>query len=71
MCEQSEGSLIPLVAWRVRYLRSLQTAAVPENARRAQQSQSKKRKIDKKLAAKPGRPAGSGKRRGKTRAAGA
>jgi hypothetical protein len=71
MCEQSEGSLVPLVAWRVRYLRSLQTAALPENARTAPQAQSKKRKITAKPAVKPTRPARSVKRGGKTSAAGA
>jgi hypothetical protein len=71
MCEQSEGSLVPLVAWRVRYLRSLQTAALPENARTAAKSQSKKRKFTAKSAAKPARSARSVKRGGKTSAAGA
>jgi len=71
MCEQSEGSLVPLVAWRVRYLRFLQTAALPENARTAAQSNSKKRKIEAKSAAKSTRPARSVKRGGKTSAAGA
>jgi hypothetical protein len=72
MCEQSEGSLVPLVAWRVRYLRSLQTAALPENARTAAaQSKSKKRKFTAKSAAKPARSARSAKRGGKTSAAGA
>jgi len=69
MCEQSEGSLVPLVAWRVRYLRSLQSAALPESARTS--AQSKKRKSEAKSAAKPTRPARSAKRGGKTSAAGA
>jgi hypothetical protein len=71
MCEQSEGSLVPLVAWRVRYLRSLQTAALSENARTAQQAQSNKQKVEGKSAAKPTHPARSVKRGGKTSAAGA
>ncbi len=67
MCEQSEGSLVPLVAWRVRYLRSLQTAAAPENARPAPNVKSKRpAKLSK--AARPARPAKSS---GKTSAAGA
>ena len=69
MCEQSEGSLVPLVAWRVRYLRSLQTAALPENARTA--AQSKTRKLEAKSTVKPKSPARSAKRGGKTSAAGA
>jgi hypothetical protein len=69
MCEQSEGSLVPLVAWRVRYLRSLQTATLPENARTAPDS--RKRKIEAEPAAKSTRPARSVKRGGKTSAAGA
>lgn len=69
MCEQSEGSLVPLVAWRVRYLRSLQTAPLPENTRTATQSKSKKRKLEVKSPANPAH-AGSLKRR-KTSAAGA
>jgi hypothetical protein len=71
MCEQSEGSLVPLVAWRVRYLRSLHTAAVPESARRAPQSKSKIRKIEAKPATRPTRAAQSAKRGGKASAAGA
>jgi hypothetical protein len=71
MCEQSEGSLVPLVAWRVRYLRSLQTAVLPENARSAPQSQSRKRKIEATPAAKSTRPGRSVKRGGRTSAAGA
>ena len=69
MCEQSEGSLVPLVAWQVRYLRSLQTGALPENARTS--TQSKKRKIEAKSAAKPTPPARSTKRGRKKSAAGA
>ena len=69
MCEQSEGALVPLVAWRVRYLRSLQTAALPGNARTP--AQSKKRKIQAKSAAKFTRTARSAKRGGKTSTAGA
>ena len=69
MCEQSEGSLVPLVAWQVRYLRSLQTGALPENARTS--TQSKKRKIEAKSTATPTRATRSSKRGGKTSAAGA
>jgi hypothetical protein len=71
MCEQSEGSLVPLVAWRVKYLRSLQTSVLPENARTARQSKSTKRKIEATPAAKSSRAARSAKRPGKTSAAGA
>ena len=60
MCEQSEGSLVPLVAWRIRYLRSLQTASLPENARTP--AQSKKRKIEVESDAKTTRMARSIKR---------
>jgi len=67
MCEQSEGSLVPLAAWRVRYLRSLLTAPMPEKARTAPQSISKK----KKLEAKPARAIRSAKPGGKTSAPGA
>ncbi len=68
MCEQSEGSLVPLVAWRVRYLRSLQTEPLPEKPRTAPQSKSKKRT---KLAVKSTRANRSAKGGGKTSAAGA
>jgi hypothetical protein len=71
MCEQSEGSLVPLVAWRVRYLRSLQTASLPENARTVAKAQARKRKVEAKPAAKSARPARPAKRGGKTWAAGA
>jgi hypothetical protein len=71
MVEQSDGSLVPLVAWRVRYLRCVQTAALPENARTAPQPKSKKRRIEAKPAAKSTRAARSVKRGGKTSAAGA
>jgi hypothetical protein len=72
MCEQSEGSLVPLVAWRVRYLRSLQTAALPEKPRTAPQPKSKKQRAEvKQPAVKSARTARSAKSGGKTSAAGA
>jgi len=69
MCEQGEGSLVPLVTWRVRYLRSLQKAVLLGNERTAPTAQSKKRKIDRKLVAQSTHPARSSKRGGKTSAA--
>jgi hypothetical protein len=71
MCEQSEGSLVPLVAWRVRYLRSLQTAPLPEKPRTSPQSKSKKRRAEVTPAVKSVRKARSAKSGGKTSAAGA
>ena len=71
MCEQSEGSLVPLVAWRVRYLRSLQLAALPDNPRTSPKSKSKQRKVEVKPAVKSTRAPRSAKSGGKTSAAGA
>jgi len=71
MCEQSEGSLVPLVAWRVRYLRSLQSAASPENTRAATPSKSKQRKAAAKPGVKSTRTTRSARSGGKTSAAGA
>ena len=70
MCEQSEGSLVALVAWRVRYLRSLQPAGLPDKTGTSPQSKSKKRKAVKPVV-KSTRASRSAKSGGKTSAAGA